>query len=97
MRDIFYENPGYERNESEVRTPNGTKLWMGIRILNLSKSGNLENISIKNSQFTNISHTAIRFIGKRKINFSTLKIFDNIVFKTGGPGMVFNSYKKFIR
>ena len=29
LRDIFYENPGYERNESEVRTPNGTKVMDG--------------------------------------------------------------------
>ena len=92
IRDIFYEDPGYERNESEVRTPNGTKSYgWGIRILNLSESGNLENISIKNSQFTNISHTAVRFIGKKEKQFKNLEIFDNIVLRTGGPGMVFNS------
>ena len=92
IRDIFYEDPGYERNESEVRTPNGTKSYgWGIRILNLSEFGNLENISIKNSQFTNISHTAIRFIGKKEKQFKNLEIFDNIVLRTGGPGMVFNS------
>ena len=92
IRDVFYEDAGYERNESEVRTPNGTKSYgWGIRILNLSKSGNLENISIKNSQFTNISHTAIRFIGKKEKQFKNLEIFDNIVLRTGGPGMVFNS------
>ncbi|GIR98152.1 MAG: hypothetical protein CM15mP101_05220 [Flavobacteriaceae bacterium] len=92
IRDVFYEDPGYERNESEVRTPNGTKSYgWGIRILNLSESGNLENISIKNSQFTNISHTAIRFIGKKEKQFKNLEIFDNIVLRTGGPGMVFNS------
>ncbi len=92
LRDIFYENPGYERNESEVRTPNGTKSYgWGIRVLNLSESGNLENTSISNSQFTNISHSAIRFIGKRERQFKNLEIFDNIVLRTGGPGMVFNS------
>ena len=92
IRDVFYEDPGYERNESEVRTPNGTKSYgWGIRILNLSEFGNLENISIKNSQFTNISHTAIRFIGKKEKQFKNLEIFDNIVLGTGGPGMVFNS------
>ncbi len=92
IRDVFYEDPGYERNESEVRTPNGTKSYgWGIRILNLSEFGNLENISIKNSQFTNISHTAIRFIGKKEKQFKNIEIFDNIVLRTGGPGMVFNS------
>ena len=92
IRDVFYEDSGYERNENEVRTPNGTKSYgWGIRILNLSEFGNLENISIKNSQFTNISHTAIRFIGKKEKQFKNLEIFDNIVLRTGGPGMVFNS------
>ena len=89
IRDVFYEDAGYKRNESEVRTPNGTKSYgWGIRILNLSEFGNLENISIKNSQFTNISHTAIRFIGKKERQFKNLEIFDNIVLRTGGPGMV---------
>ena len=92
IRDVFYEDAGYERNESEVRTPNGTKSYgWGIRILNLSEFGNLENISIKNSKFTNISHTAIRFIGKKEKQFRNLEIFDNTVLRTGGPGMVFNS------
>ena len=92
IRDIFYEDPGYERNESEVRTPNGTKSYgWGIRVLNLSESGNLENISINKSLFKNISHTAIRFIGNRERQFKNLEIFDNDVLRTGGPGMVFNS------
>ena len=99
IRDVFYEDYGYERNESEVRTPNGTKSYgWGIRILNLSEFGNLENISIKNSKFTNISHTAIRFIGKKEKQFRNLEIFDNTVLRTGGPGMVFNSTRNlFVR
>ena len=92
IRDVFYENPGYIRNEGEVRTPNGTKSYgWGIRVLNPSKNGNLHNITIKNSQFTNISHTAIRFIGNREKQFKNVEIFDNVVLRTGGPGMVFNS------
>ena len=92
LRDIFYEDPGYRRNESEVRTPNGTKSYgWGIRVLNLSESGNLENISINKSLFKNISHTAIRFIGNRERQFKNLEIIDNNVLRTGGPGMVFNS------
>ncbi len=94
IRDIFYENPGYVRSEKEVRTPNGTKSYgWGIRIVNLSKNGNLENISINNSEFKNISHTAIRFKGVRENQFKNLEIHDNVVLKTGGPGMVFNSTK----
>ena len=92
IRDIFFEDPGYVRSESEVRTPNGTKSYgWGIRIVNLSENGNLENITINNSEFKNISHTAIRFKGVRENQFKNLEIHDNVVLKTGGPGMVFNS------
>ena len=92
IRDIFFEDPGYVRSESEVRTPNGTKSYgWGIRIVNLSENGNLENITINNSEFKNISHTAIRFKGVRENQFKNLEIHENVVLKTGGPGMVFNS------
>ena len=92
IRDVFFEDPGYVRSEREVRTPNGTKSYgWGIRIVNLSENGNLENITINNSEFKNISHTAIRFKGVRENQFKNLEIQDNVVLRTGGPGMVFNS------
>ncbi len=92
IKDIFYENKGFIRDQKEVKTPNGTQSYgWGIRILNLSENGNLENITIKDSDFINISHTAIRFIGKRNNQFKNINILNNNVFKTGGPGMVFNS------
>ena len=59
--------------------------------MNLSENGNLENITIQDSEFINISHTAIRLIGKRNNQFKNINILNNKVFKTGGPGMVFNS------
>ena len=94
IKDIFYENQGFIRDKKEVKTPNGTQSYgWGIRILNLSKEGNLKNIIIKHSDFENISHTAIRFIGNRESKFENIKIVNNNVLKTGGPGMVFNSTK----
>ena len=94
IRDIFFENPGYIRSEKEVRTPNGTKSYgWGIRIVNLSDEGNLVNIKIENSSFINISHTAIRFKGIRENQFNNIEILNNIVLRSGGPGMVFNSTK----
>ena len=94
IRDIFYENPGYLRNEKEVRTPNGTKSYgWGIRVVNLSNEGNLVNIKIESSSFINISHTAIRFKGIRENQFNNIEILNNIVLRSGGPGMVFNSTK----
>ena len=97
IRDVFYEDPGFIRAKKEVRTPNGTQSYgWGIRVLNLSENGNLENIIIQNSSFENISHSAIRFIGKRENQFNNLKILNNKVFKSGGPGMVFNSCKNLL-
>ena len=97
IKDIFYENQGFIRDKKEVKTPNGTQSYgWGIRILNLSKEGNLKNIIIKHSDFENISHTAIRFIGNRESKFENIKILNNRVFKSGGPGMVFNSTKNLI-
>ena len=94
IRDIFFENPGYIRSEKEVRTPNGTKSYgWGIRVVNLSDVGNLVNIKIENSSFINISHTAIRFKGIRENQFNNIEILNNIVLRSGGPGMVFNSTK----
>ena len=94
IRDVFFEDPGYVRSESEVRTPNGTKSYgWGIRIVNLSDEGNLVNIKIESSSFINISHTAIRFKGIRENQFNNIEILNNIVLRSGGPGMVFNSTK----
>ena len=91
IKDVFYENQGFIRDKKEVKTPNGTQSYgWGIRILNLSENGNLENITIHDSEFINISHTAIRLIGKRNNQFKNINILNNKVFKTGGPGMVFN-------
>ena len=92
IKDVFYENQGFIRDKKEVKTPNGTQSYgWGIRILNLSENGNLKNITIQDSEFINISHTAIRLIGKRNNQFENINILNNKVFKTGGPGMVFNS------
>ena len=97
IRDVFYEDPGFIREEDEVKTPNGTKSYgWGVRIVNLSKKGNLENIFINNSKFINISHTAIRVKGRRENQFKNLEIINNDVFRSGGPGMVFNSTRNLL-
>ena len=97
IRDVFFEDSGYVRDEREARTPNGTKSYgWGVRVINLSNKGNLENIKIENSFFSNISHTAIRFIGIREKQFLNIKILNNNILRSGGPGMVFSSTKNLI-
>ncbi len=92
INDIFFYDEGFKRNSNEVRTPNGNGSYgWGIRILNLSDSGNLENLTIKNSIIENISHSGIRVKGRLDNKFKNVNVFNNKLFKTGGPGMVFNS------
>ena len=92
LKNIFFQDEGFERNPKEVKTPNGTQSYgWGIRILNLSDKGNLEDIVIKNSLIENISHSGIRVKGKLDNKFKNIKVFNNKLIKTGGPGMVFNS------
>ena len=92
LKNIFFQDEGFERNPKEVKTPNGTQSYgWGIRILNLSDKGNLEDIFIKNSLIENISHSGIRVKGKLDNKFKNVKVFNNKLIKTGGPGMVFNS------
>ena len=92
LKNIFFQDEGFERNPKEVKTPNGTQSYgWGIRILNLSDKGNLEDIVIKNSLIENISHSGIRVKGKLDNKFKNVKVFNNKLIKTGGPGMVFNS------
>ena len=92
INDIFFYDEGFKRNINEVRTPNGNGSYgWGIRILNLSDSGNLENLTIKNSIIENISHSGIRVKGRLDNKFKNVNVFNNKLLKTGGPGMVFNS------
>ena len=92
INDIFFYDEGFKRNSNEVRTPNGNGSYgWGIRILNLSDSGNLENLTIKNSIIENISHSGIRVKGRLDNKFKNVNVFNNKLLKTGGPGMVFNS------
>lgn len=86
---VYYENSGFNRDEDEVTTPNGTQSYgWGIRFLNSSKNGQLNDISVVGCQIRQLSHSGIRFNNTSQKKFKQIEIKNNLVERTGGPGMV---------
>ncbi|MCC5929459.1 MAG: right-handed parallel beta-helix repeat-containing protein [Cyclobacteriaceae bacterium] len=93
IKDVFYEKPGISRSEAEVRSANGTqKYGWGIRLIAKDDS-EIEQVTIKNSSIENVSHTGIKLTGTQRQNIRNVKIYDNTVFRTGGPGIQMSGVK----
>jgi len=91
--DVFFENSGFKRGIEEVKTANGTqKYGWGIRVINDNAGNAIKNIHIKNCSVKNLSHTGIKLTGKSK-NIVEVKITDNIIEGTGGPGIQMSEVK----
>lgn len=89
INNVYYENKGFSRDKDDVTTPNGTQSYgWGIRILNSSSSGALNDISISQCSIQKVSHSGIRFNNSSQKKFNKIEIKNNRLFKTGGPGMV---------
>jgi len=87
VKDVFYENPNFQRGKDEVRTANGTQSYgWGIRFINGTKDALIKDVLVQSCTVSNVSHTGIKLKG----NLEGLKLYDNEVFKTGGPGMQFS-------
>lgn len=87
INDVYYENPGFIRDKSEVKSANGIqKYGWGIRVTNKQPDHLIENIEISNCEISNVSHTGIKLTGSKK-NIRRVNILHNTVKYTGGPGM----------
>lgn len=87
IEDIFFEDKGYERGKTEVRTANGTQRYgWGIRFINRVEGAILKDIQIEQCQVSNVAHTGIKFTGRNR-SITDLKIYDCKVLKSGGPGI----------
>lgn len=87
IKDVFYENKGFVRKASEVRTANGTQAYgWGIRVINNHPEAILSGVSIRNCDISNVSHTGIKF-SALKWNIKNVDIYGNDVYMTGGPGI----------
>ena len=91
--DIFYENEGFKRGKDEVKTANGTQHYgWGIRVISTTPNTPIENININSCQVENVSHTGIKLTGMNQ-NISALKIYNNLIKLTGGPGIQMSEVK----
>ncbi|MGZ3756297.1 MAG: right-handed parallel beta-helix repeat-containing protein [Mucilaginibacter sp.] len=93
IKDIFYEDQGFVRGGDDVKTANGTqKYGWGIRIMNKADSAYFENIRIEGCEVSSVSHTGINLVGK-KGSIRNVKLLNNKVTDTGGPGMQMSGVK----
>ncbi|GGZ87364.1 right-handed parallel beta-helix repeat-containing protein [Algibacter mikhailovii] len=86
IKNVFFENSGFQRGKDEVKSANGTQSYgWGIRFLIKNKS-NLKDVFVQSNRIENVAHTGIKINGR----INNLNILNNKVFKTGGPGMQFS-------
>lgn len=94
ISDVFFENEGFQRGENEVRTANGTQRYgWGIRVMNKTDYGIIEDLKILNCDVSNIAHTGIKLTGNNDQNIRDVTIAGNRVTKTGGPGIQMSRVK----
>ncbi|MCG8580231.1 MAG: right-handed parallel beta-helix repeat-containing protein, partial [Bacteroidales bacterium] len=87
VRDVFFEEPGFERGEDEVKTANGRQSYgWGIRFINSIPDAQLNNLTVENCHISNVAHTGLKFTGKDK-SIHHIKVLNNRVQETGGPGI----------
>jgi hypothetical protein len=87
IRDIFIEAQGFTRGEKEVRTANGIQRYgWGIRFINRTKGAEIKGITVQGCQIYNVAHTGIKLTGRDQ-SMHDVKIINNRVAKTGGPGI----------
>ncbi len=94
VENIFYEKPGFERPSKEVKSANGTQNYgWGIRVINSNMDAIIKDISIKNCEIKNVSHTGIKFTGKNR-TIQNIEVINCKVLETGGPGIQMSGVSK---
>lgn len=87
IQDIFIETKGFNRGDDEVRTANGSQRYgWGIRFINNTKDAVLKDVSVINCIVKNVAHTGIKFTSRDQ-NIYDVKVYNNRITDTGGPGM----------
>ena len=90
IRDVFFENHGYERGADEVRTANGTQRYgWGIRVINQTRGALIRDVFISTCTIKNVSHTGIRFTAFTN-GIQNIGVYYNKVYNVGGPGIQFS-------
>ncbi len=85
VKNVFANNAEFVRSYEDTTSANGREEYgFGMFFLSM-KNTELSHITVNHAQVSNVSHTGIKFNGKRSINNVTLS--NNKVFDIGGPGM----------
>lgn len=87
VKDVFFEEKGFQRGKDEVRSANGTQSYgWGIRCINQTEGAHIKGIRVENCQVQNVAHTGIKFTASH-LGISHVIVLNNKVTKTGGPGI----------
>ena len=88
VEDVFYEAKGFVRDAGEIRTANGTQRYgWGIRLIAKDPGSLIEEIDIRRCRIRNVEHTGIKLTGANTQNIRHVRITDNVLSHTGGPGV----------
>ena len=91
VSDIFYEDEGFVRDASEVKTSMGTQAYgFGIRFFNSSENGSIDGIKVSNCFVENVGHTGIKMTSTSLSRFKNIIVSDNKLRRTGGPSIQFS-------
>ena len=87
IRNVFFEEPGFVRSAKETRTANGTQSYgWGIRVFG-EENAVIDGVRISDCRIDNVSHTGIKFTGRRVEAVRNVDLAGNRVTATGGPGI----------
>ena len=94
VSNVFFEDEGFVRDPSEVRTSMGTQSYgFGIRFYNSSKNGSIDGITVSNCFVENVGHTGIKMTSSNLARFKNIVVSNNILRRTGGPSIQFSRVK----
>lgn len=87
VKNVFFEEAGFQREKDEVKTANGKQSYgWGIRFINQTEGASLKDIIVEGCKVENVAHTGIKFTAS-DVGISNVKVLNNQVIKTGGPGI----------
>lgn len=91
VKDVFFEEEGFQRGAKEVHSANGTQRYgWGIRFISDRDDAVLQNLTVEDCDVRNVSHTGIKFTGQKQ-NIRNVTVSGNKVVETGGPGIQFSN------
>ena len=91
VSNVFFEDLGFKRDPSEVRTSMGTQAYgFGIRFFNSSQSSSIEGIIVSNCFIENVGHTGIKMTSSIGNTFKNIEVSNNRLLRTGGPSIQFS-------